>query len=88
MSAETFAEEMRALGHRVTEWSNGPGFRYAPHSHPYKKILCCLQGSIVFHVGSTEVSLAPGDRTVIEPGSEHAATVGPGGVRCAEAHVG
>lgn len=87
MSAEAFAEEMRATGHPVSEWSNGPGYQYPAHSHPYRKILCCLDGSIVFHLPEGDVSLSAGDRTVVDPGVEHSATVGPSGVRCAEAHV-
>jgi len=87
VSAESFSEEMRGLGHSVSEWSNGPGDTYAAHSHPYQKILCCLEGSIVFHFDGRDLHLTPGDRTVVEPGVEHAATVGPSGVRCAEAHV-
>ena len=78
---------MRALGHAVSEWSNGPGDSYASHSHPYTKILCCLDGSIVFHFADGDLSLGPGERTVVAPGVEHSATVGPLGVRCAEAHV-
>ena len=68
-------------------WGNGPGDRYAAHSHPYKKILCCLEGSIVFHMGAGDTTLTPGQRLVVEPGVEHSATVGLTGVRCAEAHV-
>ena len=87
MSAESFSEEMHALGHPVSEWSNGPGDTYTTHSHPYKKILCCLDGSIVFHLADRDECLNPGDRMVVEPGVEHSAAVGPSGVRCAEAHV-
>lgn len=87
MSTEIFAVEMRALGYPVSEWSNGPGYSYAPHSHAYKKLLCCLEGSIVFHLANDDISLSAGDRTVVEPRVEHSATVGPSGVRCAEAHV-
>jgi quercetin dioxygenase-like cupin family protein len=87
MNTVSFAEEMRALGHPVSECSNGPGYRYAAHSHPYQNILCCLEGSIVFHVNDRDVRLSAGDRTVIEVGVEHSATVGASGVRCAEAHV-
>jgi quercetin dioxygenase-like cupin family protein len=78
---------MRSAGHPVVEWSNSAGDTYAAHSHPYKKILCCLDGSIVFHLAGRDVSLSTGDRIVLDPGVEHAATVGPAGVRCAEAHV-
>jgi len=85
--ADAFLEEMQASGYPVTTWSNGPGDRYAPHTHPYRKILCCLEGSIAFHTADGDVALEPGERLVIEAGREHAATVGPSGVRCAEAHA-
>jgi len=87
LTMQSFAEEMQAAGHPVSEWSNGPGYAYSAHAHSYKKILCCLEGSIVFHLGNRDVPLSAGDRTVVEPGVEHSATVGPAGVRCAEAHV-
>ena len=87
MPGESFSDEMLRAGHPVSEWSNGPGYRYGAHSHPYKKVLCCLEGSIVFHLGDRDVALSAGERTVIDPGARHAATVGPEGVRCAEAHV-
>jgi quercetin dioxygenase-like cupin family protein len=78
---------MRAKGHPVVEWSNAPGYTYATHSHPYTKVLCCLEGSIVFHLDDHDVALSAGDRTIVEPEAAHSATVGPAGVRCAEAHV-
>ena len=78
---------MRAMGYPISEWSNGPGYTFATHSHPYKKILCCLEGSIIFRRPGGDVPLSAGDRTVVEPGVEHSAIVGPLGVRCAEAHV-
>ena len=56
MSAESFSEEMRSLGYPVSDWSNAPGDTYATHSHPYKKILCCLDGSIVFHFESSKLA--------------------------------
>ena len=86
MSAAGFEEEMRAAGRPVSEWSNGPGYRYGAHSHPYEKVLCCLEGSIVSHLPDGDARLSGGDRLVVRPGVEHSATVGPSGVRCAEAH--
>ncbi len=82
-----FVGEMTAAGWPVSVWSNQPGDTYASHTHAYKKILCCLQGAIVFHTDTGDVALTEGDRTVIEPGAPHSATVGREGVRCAEAHV-
>ena len=66
-------------------WSNGAGDRYDWHEHPYHKVLFCSEGSIVFHVRDGDVELGPGDRLDVEPGTEHAATVGPEGVTCVEA---
>ena len=42
-------------------------------------------GSIVFHIDDDDVELRVGDRLDLEPGTEHAATVGPDGVECVEA---
>jgi quercetin dioxygenase-like cupin family protein len=67
-------------------WGNGPGDTYGWHQHPYHKVLYCVRGSIAFHARDGEdVELGPGDRLDIEPGTEHAATVGPEGVECMEA---
>jgi quercetin dioxygenase-like cupin family protein len=66
-------------------WSNGPGDRYARHSHPYHKVLFCSHGSIVFHTDQGDIELRPGDRLDVDPGTEHAATVGSEGVTCVEA---
>jgi quercetin dioxygenase-like cupin family protein len=82
-----FMDEMQAAGLAVSVWSNEPGATYAVHSHHYKKILCCLRGSIVFHTDKGDVGLKASDRIVLEAGTPHAATVGVEGTRCAEAHV-
>jgi quercetin dioxygenase-like cupin family protein len=55
-------------------------------AHPrYTKVLYCVSGSIVFHTREGDFELAPGDRLEVDPGTDHAATVGPGGVVCLEA---
>lgn len=69
-------------------WSNGPGDVYGRHDHPYHKVLFCLDGSITFHVDDGDVTLGPGDRLDLTPGTAHAATVGPGGCSCVEASRG
>lgn len=56
-----------------SRWSNGAGFRYGEHTHPYHKVLLCASGSITFH------------RLDLPAGTSHAATVGPNGVTCWEA---
>jgi quercetin dioxygenase-like cupin family protein len=82
-----FARETGSAGWAVSVWSNGPGDTYATHSHPYKKVICCLRGSIVFHTSRGDFVLKGGERMVLEPGTPHGATMDRDGVRCAEAHV-
>jgi cupin domain len=66
-------------------WGNGPGDRYGWHEHDYHKALFCLGGTIVFHTREGDVELTAGDRLDLDPGTEHAATVGPSGCECVEA---
>jgi mannose-6-phosphate isomerase-like protein (cupin superfamily) len=66
-------------------WRNGPGDRYGRHDHGSHTVLFCLSGSIVFHLNDGDVELSAGDRLDLEPGTAHAATVGPNGCECIEA---
>lgn len=66
-------------------WGNEPGYQYEWHSHAYHKVLYCVSGGIVFHTRDGDFELEAGDRLDVEPGTEHAATVGSEGVRCLEA---
>lgn len=66
-------------------WSNQPGYVYAEHTHPYHKVLYCIEGSITFHTPDGDVEMGPGDRLDLPPGTPHSATVGPRGVTCMEA---
>ncbi len=69
-------------------WSNGPYDTYAPHDHPYHKVLYVLRGSITFYLLDlgTTCALKAGDRLNLPAGTLHAAEVGPEGVVCLEAH--
>jgi quercetin dioxygenase-like cupin family protein len=73
-------------GLQAHSWSNGPGYRYGEHDHPYHKVLVCESGSIIFHTPDGDVELQPGDRLDLPAHTPHAATVGPAGVVCWEAH--
>ena len=66
-------------------WSNGPDDAYGWHEHDHHKVLFCLSGSIVFHTREGDLELTAGDRLDLDPGTEHAATVGPDGCSCIEA---
>ena len=67
-------------------WSNGPGDRYAAHSHAYEKVLYCVGGAITFVLESEgrELELKSGDRMVLPAGTVHSAVVGLGGCSCIE----
>lgn len=69
-------------------WSNGPGDKYAPHSHNFEKVLYCVDGSITFVLESEgrRLELTSGDRMVLPAGTVHSATVGTGGCTCIEGH--
>jgi quercetin dioxygenase-like cupin family protein len=82
----TVAARLRAEGVEPSAWSNGPGERYATHSHGHVKVLMCAAGSITFLVGSegAPVELRAGDGFVLPAGTPHAAIVGPEGCTCLE----
>ena len=69
-------------------WSNGPNDTYGWHTHSYHKVLFCLDGSITFHTNEGDTLLEAGDRLDIDPGTDHAATVGARGCSCVEATRG
>jgi quercetin dioxygenase-like cupin family protein len=79
------AARMRGEGLSPHGWGNAPGDSYGWHEHIYEKVLYCVRGHIVFHTGSGDIQLGPGDRMVLPPHTPHAATVGADGVRCIEA---
>lgn len=82
-----------AQGLAPSSWSNGPGDTYVAHQHGYDKVLVAARGSITFHVVdagrnvNVDVNLSLGERLDLPAGTVHAATVGPRGVTCLEAHL-
>lgn len=82
--AEEVDARLRAENLRPGSWSNAPGDTYGWHAHDYEKVLYCVSGRITFHLDDGDVDLRPGDRLEVPPGTRHAATVGPEGVRCIE----
>ena len=77
-------ERLRAEADDVYGWTNGPGDRYARHSHAYEKVLYCVSGSIDFVLDDRVIRLNAGDRMVLPAGTAHTATVGPRGCECLE----
>jgi quercetin dioxygenase-like cupin family protein len=85
---EDLMNKLRAEASGCYSWSNGPGDRYAPHSHSYEKVLYCVDGSITFVLEQEgkHLELKPGDRMVLPTGTVHSAIVGPAGCTCIEGH--
>lgn len=73
--------KLRAEADDCHSWSNGPGDRYASHSHGYDKVLYCVDGSITFvlEAEGRRFDLNGGDRMMLPAGTVHSAVVGPGG---------
>jgi quercetin dioxygenase-like cupin family protein len=88
---ESFDElmaKLKAEAGGCYSWSNGPGDRYAAHSHSFEKVLYCVDGSITFVLESEgkRLQLEPGDRMVLPAGTVHSAIVGATGCTCIEGH--
>ena len=85
-----FQRRLEAEAHSCHRWFNGPGTTFPSHSHPYRKILYCLRGSIRFELtaGGSSISLGPGDRLDLPAGTPHSALVGSAGVTCIEGREG
>lgn len=80
---------LAAGGLTASSWGNEPGDRYQAHQHDYDKVLVATAGSITFHLVDvgTDVTLAAGERLDLPARTSHAASVGPDGVTCLEAHL-
>jgi quercetin dioxygenase-like cupin family protein len=86
-TTEDLMTRLRGEATGCYSWSNGPGDRYAPHSHTYEKVLYCVDGSITFVLEAQDarrIELKAGDRMVLPAGTIHSAVVGPAGCTCIE----
>jgi quercetin dioxygenase-like cupin family protein len=85
---EDLMARLRTEASGCYSWSNGPGDRYAAHSHNYEKVLYCVEGSITFVLegDGRRIDLKPEDRLELPPGTVHSAVVGPAGCTCIEGH--
>ena len=87
--APALRARLAAEGLSAGVWANSSGDTYAAHRHGYDKVLVADEGSITFHLVELgrDVVLHAGERLELPAGTLHAATVGPAGVRCLEAHL-
>jgi mannose-6-phosphate isomerase-like protein (cupin superfamily) len=85
-TSDEMMAKLKAEARDCYSWSNGPGDRYAAHSHGYEKVLYCVAGSITFtlEAEAKHLELEQGDRMILPAGTVHSAVVGPGGCSCIE----
>jgi quercetin dioxygenase-like cupin family protein len=87
-SPDELMSKLRSEAGGCYSWSNGPGDRYAAHTHDYEKVLYCVDGSITFVLEQEgrRLELNPGDRMALPARTVHSAVVGPSGCTCIEGH--
>lgn len=76
-----------ARGLAAQRWHAEGDHVFEPHVHDYDKKLWCVEGSIIFTIGSKTFSLQAGDAFDIPAQTMHQATVGFMGTVCYEAQV-
>ncbi len=89
MSEAELHARLSEEGLTASTWGNGPFDRYGEHRHDFDKVLVAATGAITFHLPELgrDVLLSAGDRLELPAGTLHAASVGPAGVLCLEAHL-
>lgn len=85
---ESAEEELLGMLHAkhidAERWTAGEGEYFAPHYHALDKRIWCAEGSIVFTIGGTKISLQAGDALALPANTTHRATAGISGAVCYE----
>jgi quercetin dioxygenase-like cupin family protein len=84
---EELLSQLSAKNIAYTRWTAEPGELFEAHVHPFNKVLWCAEGSIVFIVDNSQISLQPGDTLELPANTMHEATAGLGGCVCYESQV-
>ena len=71
-------QRLRDEGYSVFEWTDAPGTKYGPHSHPEDQSHWILSGELELRVGHETYTLRAGDRDYLPANTIHSAFV-PGG---------
>jgi quercetin dioxygenase-like cupin family protein len=77
---------LRRKGVEFERWEAEPGEVFEPHVHEFDKTLWCAEGSVIFTIDNTRISLQPGDTLDIPANTMHEAAAGLGGCVCYESH--
>lgn len=62
-------------GYSVFEWTDAPGTKYGPHSHPEDQSHWILSGVLELRVGHETYTLRAGDRDYLPANTMHSAFV-------------
>jgi len=66
---------------RTYIWQDGPGQRYAEHTHPVETAHIILEGEMTLTMDGQSTTYRVGERCDVPAGAVHAARMGPAGCR-------
>ena len=73
--AEMLKARLQSEGYSVFQWSDPPGTKYGPHSHPEDQSHWILSGELELRVGHETYTLRAGDRDYLPANTNHSAFV-------------
>ena len=73
--AATLKALLQAEGYSVFEWTDAPGTKYGPHSHPEDQSHWILSGLLELRVEHETYTLRAGDRDYLPANTMHSAFV-------------
>jgi len=68
-------KELEGEGYSVFQWSDPPGTKYGPHSHPEDQSHSIISGELELRVGHESYILRAGDRDFLPANTMHSAFV-------------
>ena len=74
-NAAELRERLQAEGYSVFQWTDAPGTKYGPHSHPEDQSHWILSGELELRVGYETYTLRAGDRDYLPANTIHSAFV-------------
>lgn len=82
MNVAELERKLRSEGFGHTYiWQDGPGQRYAEHTHPMETAHIILEGEMTLTVDGQSTTYGVGERCDVAAGTVHAARMGPAGCR-------
>jgi len=73
--AQELRKVLAAEGYSVFQWTDAPGTKYGPHSHPEDQSHWILSGELELRVTHETYTLRAGDRDYLPANTTHSASV-------------